>query len=157
MSCKWGSTPGLTDWLTVSRNVTLTLTLTSLTIKKSGVGVGNSNIVGIILQFFKLRFICVYCATIVNIIEQFNKWLSLHITTSHTVLLKLDRNSQASERKHIALSNSVTISRCLLHVSQNLSGRSYEMFHPGLKTLLTSTVRNGSEHSRYGLLGWHEM
>jgi hypothetical protein len=28
MSPRWGSTPRLTDWLTVSRNVTLTLTLT---------------------------------------------------------------------------------------------------------------------------------
>jgi ABC-type nitrate/sulfonate/bicarbonate transport system ATPase subunit len=26
MSSRWGSTPRLTDWLTVSRNVTLTLT-----------------------------------------------------------------------------------------------------------------------------------
>jgi hypothetical protein len=47
------------------------------------VGVGSSNIVGTILQFFKLKCICVYCATIINIIEHFNKWLSLHIMISH--------------------------------------------------------------------------
>jgi hypothetical protein len=40
MSPRWGSTPRLTDRLTVSRNVTLTLTLNlnqSLSLEKSGV------------------------------------------------------------------------------------------------------------------------
>jgi hypothetical protein len=42
-------------------------------------------IVIIILQFFKLKFVRVYCATVINIIEQFDKWFSLHIMTSHTL------------------------------------------------------------------------
>jgi hypothetical protein len=36
------------------------------------------------VQFFK--YICVYCATIIYIIEQFNKWLSLHIYRHPTLM-----------------------------------------------------------------------
>jgi hypothetical protein len=37
----------------------------------------------LLVPYFKLKFVCVNCAAIINIIEQFDKWLSLHITTSH--------------------------------------------------------------------------
>jgi hypothetical protein len=40
-------------------------------------------VVIIIIQLFKLKFVCVNCGTMINIIEQFSKWFSLHITTSH--------------------------------------------------------------------------
>jgi hypothetical protein len=44
-------------------------------------------IVIIILQFFKLKIVRVYYATVINILEQFNKWLSLHIMTSHNLII----------------------------------------------------------------------
>jgi hypothetical protein len=36
MSPRWGSTPRLTDWLTVSRNVSLTPTITGVTRVEAG-------------------------------------------------------------------------------------------------------------------------
>jgi hypothetical protein len=57
-------------------------------------------IIIITLQSFKLKFVRVYCATVINIIEQFNKWMSLHIMTSHKSLC----NIHADKKIVLALS-----------------------------------------------------
>jgi hypothetical protein len=72
-------TDRLTDWLTVSRKVTLTLTRefsfwVALQYSVQGVAVlSSANAVRL------FQYICVYGAIVINIIEQFDKWLSLHI------------------------------------------------------------------------------
>jgi hypothetical protein len=48
----------------------------------------------LLLLFFRLKFVCIYHATVTNVIEQFNKWFSSYIDIPQTQLSRFNLRTE---------------------------------------------------------------